>query len=95
MENVRIPKGARIFDFKIIDNRNIIVMTYFYGNFKATLAEGSPKFSAKEIIGVEAQWPYALDEHSSILLSDGNKCEIEKLVPYTEKSMGWRWVIFW
>ena len=93
-ENVRIPKGARIFRWKAIDDRNIIIMTYFYGNFKATLAEDSPKFSAKEIIGVEAQWPYELDEHSSILLSNGDKCRIEKLVPYSKKGVGWRWDIF-
>jgi hypothetical protein len=93
-ENVRIPKGARIYRWKAIDDSNIIIMTYFYGNFKATLEEGSQKFSEKEIIGVEAQWPYELDEHSTIFLSNGNKCKIEKLVPYTKKGVGWRWDIF-
>ena len=64
------------------NNWNVIIKTYFYGDFKATLEEGCPKFSSKNVVGVEAQWPYEVDEHSTIILSNGDKCRIQKLVPF-------------
>jgi hypothetical protein len=83
--NVRIPIGARIFKWKTIDRRNIIIETYFYGSFKATLTEDCPKLSSKDIAGVEAPFPYAVTETSTILLSNGDECRIQKLIPYAEK----------
>jgi len=89
-ESVSIPKGARIYAWQMIDKRNVIIRTYFYGDFKATLAEDCPKSLFKKEIRVEAQWPYEVDEHSTIILSNGDKCRIQKLVPFqnTERFAG-------
>jgi len=88
VEKVRIPDvfGTRqIKDWQVIDNKNIIIDTSAYGKFKATFMQSCPQISFTETIGFMTQGPYALDENTTIILSNGDKCVIKELVPYTEK----------
>lgn len=84
-ENVSIPMGARIFDWKVIDERTIIIMTRFYGSFKATLAEDHHELSDyKKKLRFTSNWPYELDENSSVILPN-KEVKIQGLVPYNTK----------
>jgi len=88
VEKVRIPEifGTRqIKDWQVIDNKNIIIDTYAHGKYKATFMQVCPQISFTETIGFLTQGPYALDENTTIVLSNGDKCVIKDLVPYTEK----------
>jgi hypothetical protein len=88
VEKVRIPEifgTKQIKDWQVIDNKNIIIDTYAYGKFKATFTQACPEVSFTETIGFMTQGPYALDENTTIVLSNGDKCVIKELVPYAEK----------
>jgi len=88
VEKVRIPEvfGTRqIKDWQVIDNKNIIINTYAYGKFKATFAQSCNGIPFTETIGFMTQGPYALDEFTTIFISNGERCVIKELVPYKEK----------
>jgi len=88
VEKIRIPEifGTRqIKDWQVIDNKNIIITTYSYGKYKATFTQICPEISFTETIGFMTQGPYALDENTTVVLSNGDKCVIRDLVPYDEK----------
>ena len=88
VEKVRIPEvfGTRqIKDWQVIDNKNIIIDTYAYGKFKATFTQVCNNIPFTETIGLMTQGPYALDENTTVILSSGEKCVIQELVPYKEK----------
>lgn len=87
-ENVSIPMGARIFAWKAVDDRNIIITTRFYGSFKATLAEVCPGLSKYRKLSFDANWPYELDVNSSVILPNNDAYKIQKLVPYGKKRFG-------
>jgi hypothetical protein len=85
---VRIPEvfGTRqIKDWQVIDNKTIIIDTYSYGKYKATFMQTCMGIRFTETIGFMTQGPYALDESTTIFLSNGENCVIKELVPYTEK----------
>jgi len=87
VEKVRIPEvfGTRqIKDWQVIDNKNIIINTYSYGKFKATFTQICNNIPFTETIGFMTQGPYALDENTTIILSNGEQCVIQDLVPYLE-----------
>jgi hypothetical protein len=88
VEKVRIPQvfGTRqIKNWQVIDNKTIIIDTYSYGKFKATFTQACAGIPFTETIGFMTQGPYALDEYTTIFLSNGEHCVIKELVPYTEK----------
>jgi len=88
VEKVRIPEvfGTRqIKDWQVIDNKNIIIDTYSYGKFKATFTQACNGIPFTDTIGFMTQGPYALDESTTIFISNGERCVIKELVPYTEK----------
>lgn len=88
IEKVRLPEvfGTRqIKDWQVIDNKNIIIDTYSYGKFKATFMQSCTNIPFTETIGFLTQGPYALDENTTIILSNGDRCVIKELAPYTEK----------
>lgn len=88
VEKVRIPDvfGTRqIKDWQVIDNKTIIIDTYSYGKFKATFMQVCLGIPFTDTIGFQTQGPYALDESTTIVLSQGERCRIMELVPYTEK----------
>lgn len=87
IEKVRIPEvfGTRqIKDWQVIDNKNIIINTYSYGKFKATFTQTCNNIPFTETIGFMTQGPYALDENTTVILSNGEQCVIQDLVPYLE-----------
>jgi len=84
-ENVSIPMGARIFKWEVIDDRNIIIATRFYGNFKATLAKACPGLSKYKKVSFDSNWPYELDVNSSVILPNDDAYEIQQLVPYGKR----------
>ena len=89
VEKVRIPEifGTRqIKDWQAIDNKSIIIDTYSYGKYKATFTMICNGIPFTETIGFLTQGPYALDEHTTIVLSNGERCLIKELVPYNEEN---------
>lgn len=88
VEKIRIPQlfGTRqIKDWSVIDNKTIIIDTYSYGKFKATFSMSCNGIPYTETIGFLTQGPYMLDEYTTVVLSDGERCYIKELVPYTKK----------
>ena len=91
VEKVRIPEifGTRqIKDWYAIDSKTIIIDTYSYGKFKATFTMSCDRIPFTETIGFLTQGPYALDEYTTVVLSDGERCYIKELVPYNEEDEG-------
>jgi hypothetical protein len=88
IEKVRIPLlfGTRqIKDWSVIDNKTIIINTYSYGKFKATFSMNCTGIPYTETIGFLTHGPYALDEYTTVVLSDGERCYIKELLPYINK----------
>jgi hypothetical protein len=88
VEKVRIPEifGTRqIKDWQAIDNKTIIINTYSYGKYKATFTMTCNGIPFTETIGFLTQGPYALDAHTTIVLSNGERCNIKELIPYNEE----------
>lgn len=88
VEKVRIQEvfGTRqIMDWQVIDNKNIIIDTFANGKFKATFTRSCNYIPFTETIGFMTQGPYALDENTTIILSNGEQCVIQELVSYVEE----------
>jgi hypothetical protein len=88
VEKVRIPEvfGTRqIKDWNVIDNKTIIIDTYGYGKFKATFVQPCLGIRFTDTIGFLTQGPYALDDTTTIMVSNGETCRIMDLVPYKEE----------
>ena len=87
VEKVRIPEifgTKQIKDWQAIDNKTIIIDTYSYGKYKATFTMSCTGIPFTETIGFLTQGPYSLDEHTTVVLSNGERCYIKELVPYNE-----------
>jgi hypothetical protein len=65
--------------------KKIIIDTYSYGKFKATFTQACTGIPFTDTIGFMTQGPYALDDSTTIFISNGERCVIKELVPYIEK----------
>ena len=91
VEKIRIQEvfGTRqIIDWQVVDNKNIIIDTYTNGKFKASFTQSCNYIPFTETIGFLTQGPYALDENTTIILSNGEQCVIQELVSYVEEDKG-------
>lgn len=88
VKKVRIPEvfgTQQIKDWYAIDNKTIVIDTYSYGKFKGTFCMSCYGIPFTDTIGIRTQGPFALDKNTIIVLSDGETCFFQDLVPYSEE----------
>ena len=67
------------------DNRTLIIDTYGYGRFKATLANECRGLRFADVIGFQTFGPVQLDKFTTLRLPHGERCMIKTLEPYPKR----------
>ncbi len=77
--------SSDISDWYAPDNRTIVINTYSQGRFKGTFMNSCQGIRYAESVGFSTMGPYELDESTNIVLSDGTRCAMRDLVPYSDE----------
>jgi hypothetical protein len=77
--------SSDIKNWRVLDNRNMVIETYSHGDFLATFTSPCSGLRFTETIGFSTLGPFELDKSTKVILPDGQRCYFKELKPYVAK----------
>lgn len=77
--------SSAIKNWKVIDNRTLMIETYGHGDLIATFMQPCYGLRAVEFLGFSTFGPFELDKSTKVVLPDGRQCHFKELKRYVPK----------
>lgn len=73
----------QIRDWQVLDDNNMVIEAVGRKKYKATFMTPCNGIRYTYVIALANQGPFELDQFTTVILPDGERCPIKELVPYT------------